>query len=75
MLIQISLHLNHCSLFSVAHATVLPVLKITTQATESWLETHLASLSPRGVLIPGTTPVFLQVTSLSIVPRLFSTYF
>lgn len=48
MLIQISLHLNHCSLFSVAHATVLPVLKITTQAAESWLETHLASLSPRG---------------------------
>lgn len=60
MPIQTSLHLNHRSLFSVVHTIVLPVLKTTTQAAESWLETHLASLSPRGVLISGTTPVFLQ---------------
>lgn len=48
MLIQTSLHLSHCTLFSVACTTVLPVLKIPTQAAESWLETHLASLPPKG---------------------------
>lgn len=73
MLIQTSLHLDHCSLFSVARAIVLPVLKITTQAAESWLETHLPSPSPSGDSVQ--VPHLSFCRGYIIVPRLLPTYF